>query len=205
MNTKLLGEYKVILWDFDGVIIDSDKIRIFGFREVLKEYPQIAVDKLIDYHLRNGGLSRYVKFRYFFEQVLGQEISNERIKILANSFSQIMVKHLKNPQLVIEEALGCIQFLHKAGKTMHIVSGSDELELLDLTHHPGLYRYFESVKGSPTPKVDLVKSIIDNSIEERDFFCLIGDSINDYQAASSNGIKFFGYNNEELINLDGYL
>ena len=205
MNSSLLSNYSVILWDFDGVIIDSDKIRIFGFREVLKEYPQNAVDKLIDYHLKNGGLSRYVKFRYFYEEVLGQYISDQRIKILANSFSQIMVKHLKDPQLVIKEALDCIQFLHSAGKTMHIVSGSDEIELLDLTHFLGLKRYFESINGSPTPKVDLVKSIIDNSIEERVSFCLIGDSINDYQAASSNGIKFFGYNNEELINLDDYL
>ena len=34
---------------------------------------------------------------------------------------------------------------------------------------------------------------------------MIGDSINDYEAAKSNNIKFYGYNNDDLKSLDSYI
>ena len=62
----ILTSKKVILWDFDGVILDSDKIRVEGFKQSLKDYPSNQVQALLDYHHRNGGLSRYNKFKFFF-------------------------------------------------------------------------------------------------------------------------------------------
>ena len=59
-----------ILWDFDGVILDSMKIRDWGFKEIFKSFKKRDIDKLIDYHNLNGGLSRYVKIRYFYEEIL---------------------------------------------------------------------------------------------------------------------------------------
>ena len=32
------ADFDVLLWDFDGVIIDSNSVREFGFRQVLKEF-----------------------------------------------------------------------------------------------------------------------------------------------------------------------
>ncbi len=58
---------KNILWDFDGVILDSMPIREYGFRKIFENYDISLVDKLINYHKRNGGLSRYVKIKYFYE------------------------------------------------------------------------------------------------------------------------------------------
>ena len=61
---------KNILFDFDGVIIDSMPIRENGFRLIFKDFDTNLVDKLIDYHNQNGGLSRYAKIKYFFEVVV---------------------------------------------------------------------------------------------------------------------------------------
>ena len=61
---------KTILWDFDGVILDSMKIRDWGFKEILKKFNKEDVKSLLKYHRENGGLSRYVKIRYFFEILL---------------------------------------------------------------------------------------------------------------------------------------
>ena len=66
---------KGFLFDFDGVIIDSMPIREDGFRLIFKDFDTYLVDKLIDYHNQNGGLSRYAKIKYFFEVVLGKTIS----------------------------------------------------------------------------------------------------------------------------------
>ena len=59
-----------ILFDFDGVIVDSMHIRDFGYREIVKEFSPDLVDRLVQYHRSNAGLSRYVKIRYFYENLL---------------------------------------------------------------------------------------------------------------------------------------
>lgn len=200
-----INKYKVILWDFDGVIIDSDLIRVFGFRKVLDNYPENQVELLIDYHNRNGGLSRYVKFRYFFEKIRNESISDEKVNQLANLFSEIMKEKLVDSKLLINDTIGFIKSQFKLGKEMHIVSGSDQKELRGLCSQLGIDIFFISINGSPTPKTKLVESIIKNSNISKSSYCLIGDAINDFDAAQQNEIKFYGYNNISLKKLDGYI
>ncbi|MGC6413877.1 MAG: HAD family hydrolase [Bacteroidia bacterium] len=202
---KKPSDFKVILWDFDGVIIDSNSVREFGFREVLKEFDPEQVEQLIDFHNANGGWSRYVKFRYFYEEILKCPISDSKVQELADRFSSIMVESLPNPELLIEETVRFIQEMYSLGKQMHIVSGSDGNELRSLCLELDLSKFFLSIHGSPTPKSAIVKAIIDNGNISTDKYCLIGDAVNDYDAANQNAIQFFGYNNQELIKYGNYL
>jgi phosphoglycolate phosphatase-like HAD superfamily hydrolase len=196
----MLEIYKIILWDFDGVIMDSNAVRDIGFKKVLVEYPKESINELMKFHHKNGGLSRYVKFRYFFEDILNQEVSDEKIQELANSFSLIMKSLLVNPQLLIEDSLGFIKSNFE-NYNMHIVSGSDQNELRFLCSEMKLNHYFKSIHGSPTAKKELVKHVIENNNYIKENCILIGDSINDYEAAKDNGIDFAGYNNESLLGL----
>ena len=100
---------KVILWDFDGVILDSMPIREKGFIEVLKSFPSNQVKELIKFHNLNGGLSRYVKFRYFFEKILDRTLSETELMIWADRFSAIMKKLLIDPSLLINDSLNFIK------------------------------------------------------------------------------------------------
>ena len=149
-----------ILWDFDGVILDSMEIRSEGFRKVLKSYPSSEVEELIEYHLKNGGLSRYVKFRYFFEKIRGEEIKEEKVQELASQYSEIMRAALTFPERLIKEVMDFIK-THAEQFRMHIVSGSDGEELRFLCNKLGIDQYFISIQGSPTPKIDLVNEILE--------------------------------------------
>ena len=80
---------KTIFWDFDGVILDSMPIRDYGFKKIFEEFDKELVDKLLEYHTLNGGLSRYVKIRYFYNTVLGLEVNDEKVQELADKFSTI--------------------------------------------------------------------------------------------------------------------
>lgn len=197
-------DFKVILWDFDGVIINSNSIREAGFRNVLSEYPKAQIELLIDYHNLNGGLSRYVKFRYFFNEILNESINNEKINYLADQFSKIMRRRLVNPNLLIPSIINFINEQYELGKIMHIVSGSDGNELRELCKKLNIGHFFVSINGSPTHKSKLVKNIISKSKLNSSDYCLIGDAINDYHAAQENLITFFGYNNLKLKKLDNY-
>ncbi|MDI9873369.1 HAD family hydrolase [Flectobacillus rivi] len=202
---KSILKFKVLLWDFDGVIMDSMPIRGRGFEEVLLEYPKEQVKKLMAFHNSNGGLSRYVKFRYFFEVIRGEVVSEERVLQLAGSFSNIMFDLLLDKSLLISDSVEFIK--DKSDKfQMHIVSGSDGKELTSICEAIGLANFFKTINGSPTPKTELVKNILQNFNYNPQDVALIGDSINDFDAAVANGITFIAYNNIELFKMtDNYI
>lgn len=199
---KNIADYKVILWDFDGVIMDSMPIRDRGFVEVLKDFPQEQVSLLMDYHRSNGGLSRYVKFRYFFEKIRNESITDERIGELSERFSKIMLSLLIDAKLLIQDSVSFIQ-KNSENNEMHIVSGSDGNELRYICEQLKLSGYFKSINGSPTPKTELVDRLIAENGYQKNDITLIGDSKNDYDAACKNSIDFWGYNNFSLKELTG--
>ena len=188
---------KQILFDFDGVIIDSMPIKSAGFRKIFNDFDPNLVNKLIEYHNINGGLSRYVKIKYFFEELLSTSIEETDILRYADAFSQIVKKELSNKDYLISDVINFLQ--NNQGKyTFHIVSGADEMELKYLCEVLGISQYFKSIHGSPTHKNDLVKQVLKENHYNRTETILIGDSINDHEAAEVNGIGFYGYNNPDL-------
>jgi phosphoglycolate phosphatase-like HAD superfamily hydrolase len=193
-----MDKFKTILWDFDGVIMDSMPVRDKGFEIVLQDYPQEQVSLLMEYHRNNGGLSRYNKFRYFFEEIRKESITDSEITVLAEKFSVVMLQNLLDPSLFIEDSL---RFIKKnyTKYNMHIVSGSDENELRYICKTLGISEYFNSIHGSPTPKKELVKSLLIENNYKKEDTCLIGDSFNDLEAAFANNISFYGYNNQKLL------
>ena len=190
---------KNILWDFDGVILSSNHTRDWGFREIFKAYKRENVDKLLEYHNLNGGLSRYVKIRYFYEEILKREIAQTEVLKYANDFSLLMRKELVNPVNLIQDSLSFIKENYE-NYNFHIVSGSDQQELKFLCDQLGISKYFLSIHGSPTPKNTLVNNLLKKECYIKRDTCLIGDSINDREAANINSIKFIGYNNVALNN-----
>lgn len=196
---------RTLLFDFDGVVIDSMPIRESGFRRIFAEFPQEAVDRLVEFHRANGGLSRYVKIRHFFEVILGDAISDEQVQGYADRFSAMMRRELSAPERLTAATVGFIRG-HQDRFKFHLVSGSDQEELRYLCGCLGISDAFISIHGSPTPKIDLVARVLRDFACDADDTALVGDSINDYDAAVSNKIRFFGFNNPELAGLgDQYI
>ena len=189
-----------IIFDFDGVILDSMPIREFGFREIFSAYDDALVEKLIAYHEANGGLSRYIKIAYFYEEILGEPISQSEIKKLAEAFSRIMREQLTDKKYLIMQTVDFLERNYSKYR-MHIASGSDQEELRFLCKALGVADYFLSIHGSPTHKNDLVKMILSQNHYAKEETILIGDSMNDYIASDINGIAFYGYNNKTLASV----
>ena len=193
---------KIIFWDFDGVILDSNDIREQGFAQVLSNFPSDQVNELLIFHKNNGGLSRYFKFKYFFSEIRGELLDDARLSELTNAFSQIMLQSLSQPGLIIKETLEFIA-THHCRYPMHVVSASDQTELRSLCGNLSISDYFESINGSPTAKVDLLGELIKSNNYHHQDCILIGDSVNDFNAAEDNNIFFLGYRNLEIKSLGG--
>ena len=189
---------KTIIWDFDGVIINSNEIREIGFRNSLNGYHEDNIDSLIKFHRVNGGLSRYVKFKYFFENITKEEYSSKQIEDLAFTFSNIMKENLIKPKYLINSSVDFIKNYHN-NFNFHIASGSDEKELNYLCTNLNIDSYFKSINGSPKNKPDIINEIIKLNKYNKDECLLIGDSINDYEAAEICNINFFSFNKDKKL------
>mgnify|MGYP005866449837 CR=1 FL=1 len=200
---KTSSKIKTIFWDFDGVLMNSNQVRDQGFIEVLKDFPDSQVNQLMEFHQANGGLSRYVKFRHFFEEIRGERITDEEVKEWADKFSKIMLNLLVDKNLLIEETISFVRNHHQK-YTMHIVSGSDGNELNQICIGIEIDHFFKSIEGSPTPKIELVANILKKENYDEYQCVLIGDSINDYEAANQNKIHFQAYNNKNLVSKTNY-
>lgn len=202
---RSFSRYKVVVWDFDGVLMDSMPVRSRGFELVLASYPKQEIQELLNYHNQNGGLSRYVKFRYFFEEIRREKVSDTEVDGLASSFSGIMRAQLNNRDLLIQDSMTFVQAMHEDFR-MHIASGSDENELRYLCKELDISRYFVSIHGSPKPKRRILADLLEaNGYRVKDVV-LVGDSTNDADAAFANAVDFVGYNNKSLQGIGvGYI
>ncbi len=195
---------KTILFDFDGVILDSMKIKGDGFLELVKEYPQDKLQILEAYHYANGGISRFDKIRYFFHTILQTPITEEKVNQLATKFGEIIEKKLFDTTNLIPETMSWIEKNYKI-YDCHIVSGAEHNELKSLCTQFNIDHYFKSINGSPTKKSVLIFNLLKTNHYQPQETILIGDSSNDYDAAQVNGIHFYGYNNPELISYGNYI
>jgi HAD superfamily hydrolase (TIGR01549 family) len=132
--------------------------------------------------------------------IRSETITESEVLTLAEELSQVMKKELLNKELLISDSIAFVKDNHQTYK-MHVVSGSDQNELRYLCQKLQLDEYFISIHGSPTPKKQLVANLLKELKYQPESVAFIGDSINDWEAASSNGIDFFGYNNTQMKGL----
>lgn len=195
---------KNIIFDFDGVILDSIPVKTEAFRKLFEEYPKNKVQKLIEYHLVNGGKSRYLKIKYFFNEILHQAISENEILLYANRYSELTKEELSKQKYLIGDTMNFIKQNHQK-YNLYIASGADENDLKYICDSLNLNQYFLSINGSPKVKSEIVKNILEESTYKREETILIGDSINDYEAANNNNIEFYGFNNKSIKNKFKYV
>ena len=57
-----LKKYNKVVFDCDGIILDSNDVKSKAFAKSLIGSGNQSISEFIDYHKKNGGVSRFVKF-----------------------------------------------------------------------------------------------------------------------------------------------
>lgn len=185
---KVPSKPDVILFDFDGVLIDSAAINADAFVQI---YSGETVDKreaVRVYHRENGDVGRRDKFIYYETMVFGRKPSAEAIDDLCEQFAGIVDRALLKVPM-IPGVLDAISVLYGRAE-MHIVSGMPHKELVNVVIARGLAPYFASMVGSPTTKLGAFTAILDSSHTLPGRCLVIGGSRTEYLAARRLGIPF---------------
>jgi phosphoglycolate phosphatase-like HAD superfamily hydrolase len=183
-------KYQHIIFDFDGVLAESNEIRFNGFKKLFKGYPQSQVEQLVEYARANGGVSRYKKIEFFFNTIRKEPIVSESVNHWANKFSILVTQDV----LEAKPVEGSLEFLKKYFNQFDfaIVSGSDQRELREVCKGRGIDSFFKRILGSPAEKKDNIATLFSDFKWERNKSLYIGDSNNDLEAAKANNVDFIG-------------
>ncbi|GHE20558.1 HAD family hydrolase [Halomonas urumqiensis] len=182
--------YATLVFDCDGVVLDSNTVKSEAFYQAALPYGDTAAQALVDHHVANGGVSRYMKFAHFLERIVPQHA--------ANCAGPDLETLLENYAGEVRQGLMTCQFAPGLRKlrehTPHarwlIVSGGDQAELREVFAKRGLAELFDGgILGSPDTKDEiLARELAHGTIQQPALF--LGDSKYDYQAASAAGLDF---------------
>lgn len=194
---------KIIVLDFDGVVVESNDIKNMAFSEMFigsTEYEQIMC-----YHRMNNHVCRQDKFRHILGNILKESFQEADITELSKDFSELTREKIINCPLVKGAEDFIKYFSSKFPLYIASATPSDELRLIIEARK--LSGYFKRIYGAPDVKAKIFADIIKaEAICPKDLL-FIGDSKEDYDVADDLGLKFIGKMNGDKfqgIKLDGF-
>lgn len=183
--------WQAIIFDFDGVVVESGKIKTQAFAELYRPYGEDIVTEVVRFHTQNGGMSRYRKFRHFQEHFLNKppltEAEEQQLDI---HFSELVVEAV----IAAEPVPGAIELIRQqSGRIpLFVASGTPEVELKVIVERRGLAPYFTGVRGAPALKKTIIAEILATHGLKPESVLMIGDAMADLEGAQANNTAFLG-------------
>ena len=174
------------VFDCDGVLLDSNGVKTQAFREVAMRYGVEIADEVVRHHLEHGGISRHVKLRRIFDELLHRPDEPGEFDELLRRFATASRRGLESAA-VEPDAAALLAELADAGHVLHVVSGGLEEEVRWVLDRKRLGKYFTSVRGSPTTKWQHVDDLVAHRSAASPAV-LVGDSREDLRVALEHGL-----------------
>jgi len=149
---------KGIIFDFDGVIAESIKLKSDAFGELYKAFGENIVRKVIEHHEANGGMPRFEKIKYYHKSFLKKNLSHKEIHQIANKFSDLVIDKIVASAYVP----GVVDYIKKSKKKykLFISTGTPTGEIKTILNGKKISHYFDEVFGSPEKKKKHIEKII---------------------------------------------
>ncbi len=178
-----------VVFDFDGVILDSVEVKSEAFRALFADHPG-EIDAIMGLHERHGGISRYVKFDMIYRDILRLPLAPAARAELGRRFEALVLERVLACAMVpgAREVLDAL----RGRVAMAVVSGTPDHELATIVEHRGLARYFVEVHGGSRQKRDIIGTMMREQGWRPDRLIMLGDAMTDHDAAVANGIAFIG-------------
>ena len=179
--------FRTIVFDCDGVILDSNRIKTEAFLKVALRFGKDAAEELVRFHVNNGGISRYRKFEYLFTHILHRQADSKEIASLASEYGE----QVYNELLTCPISPGLAELRNATmNKDWMIVSGGDTTELNRVFVERGIASMFnQGIHGSPATKDDILRrEATAGGLKHPAIF--LGDSRYDHEAATRAGLSF---------------
>lgn len=185
-----LNSYQTLVFDCDGVILNSNKVKTEAFFKAALPYGESAAQQLVDYHTERGGISRYKKFEWFLQTVAADK-KGPSLEALLEAYASEVRYGLLTCEIV--EGLEDLRNQTPNANWL-IVSGGDQQELREIFEERKLAKLFNGgIFGSPDSK-DTILAREQKSGNIKPDALFFGDSRYDHVAASAANMDFIFLN-----------
>lgn len=184
MKSKLPVE--TLLFDFDGVLVDSIPVKTKAFARLFAPFGTEIVSQITAHHEANGGMPRREKIHYYYKSYLNRPLSEGHLSQLCDQFSELVVEEV----IFAPEISGAGAFLRRWHQTVdcHVVTASPEAEVVTIITRRGWHSFFRSIGGIPKTKSQCIAQILAGRHLSGHQAILFGDSQADLEAAETNRV-----------------
>ncbi len=184
---------KTVIFDMDGVIVDTEPVHHYAFNEHFKELDIEVSPEMYASFTGNSTKNVFEKLIKAFD--LKQDI-NFLINRKRDLFNEAFDK--KEDLFLLDGVLDLIQDLHKKGMQLVLASSSANVTIDRIFKRFGLHQYFSHIvsgedfpKSKPDPAIFVHAAFLSNTNIEN---CIvIEDSTNGIKASKAAGIFCIGY------------
>lgn len=184
-----IHEYKTIVFDCDGVVLNSNKTKVQAYYAVAKKMggTDAQAQALVDHHIAKGSFPRNGKIEYYLNHIVKQTITPELMQQYMHAFDE----YLDTALMECEVAPGLLELKSATPQARWmLLSGGDQAELRRVFPRRHLANLFEAgIFGGPDQKEQvLAREKLNENIAMPALF--VGDSKYDHQAAIGAGLDF---------------
>jgi len=186
-----MNSIKLLILDFDGVIIESNDVKTNAFHHVFSRFPKYA-DEMMAFHYSNMSMSRFDKFNHLLK-LMGKNEDSLLNTDIAKEFSKYVLKEM----MLVPLVKGAESFLQLVTSKLPVylasVTPAEELDLI--LKKRGLDHWFINSYGCPPwNKPQAIQDILNKRKTKSKDALLIGDSAGDQRAAIATGVNFLARN-----------
>lgn len=182
-----MANISAIVFDFDGVILESADVKTEAFCDLYAEHGSDVVAQVRAHHMANLGISRFKKFAWIAENIFGSSLDDTGLRTMGTRFSDLaLAKVLAAPFVPGAEAA----LVALKGLPMFVASGTPHDELAMIVEKRNLRASFHEVHGTPREKPEIVRDLLDRHQLVADEVLFVGDGMSDYESACAVGTQF---------------
>lgn len=177
---------RLIVFDCDGVLLDSNELKSECFRLALRAAGCTEADiaRFRDFQRANFGTSRQRLFEAFLAWELECRPAQDRDGLVALYAAQLRGRYVTTP------ATPGMREVVSALARPHIVSGSDQAELREVLAERGDAPLFGQIRGGPTGKAHHLAELLGQEGASPRDMLFVGDAEADFRAAQAIGCHF---------------
>lgn len=180
---------KILVFDCDGILLESVTLKMDAFKQWVPDTYKAYTEEFSAYNKSAFGKSRHVQIKYFYEELIGIPLSDEKWKAEVQRFTTINLSQIFNAKWVEGAKSFVEQSFHKH-IPLFVLSGTPQKELEQILAHKQVSQYFKAIIGSPTTKEQGLLQICKMMKCNPTDLVFFGDATKDYEAATKVGTHF---------------
>lgn len=182
-----LSRFRLIFWDFDGVIKESVAIKTEAFVQLFFPFGAEVAERVRLHHEANGGMSRFEKIPVYLAWA-GLPVTEQLVEDYIHRFSHAVLSRVVAAPWVpgVEHILRSNPYQQQ----FVLVTATPQGEIEEILAAINLRPCFSDVFGAPTRKGDAIQQVLRHRDVLSSDSLMIGDATADMNAALENDVPF---------------